>query len=223
MKNLHLAIIIVLLLIIVFNKYNQKNKDIVHMQGTYSDYKLVKSYENGEVAVKLLNEVNTKLLVFFRYLKNKYKINTTYDGEEVKSQYPMTCRDIIDKILHNYNPEVIIENDPRNSNETSFTIAKGKELHLCLRKKNNPNELHSVDDLMFVVLHEISHMGNPNWDLDGHKTYFWTIFKFVLHEAKESGVYNPLDYENQPTTYCGLLVNYSPYYDTKLENLWINK
>ena len=222
-KRFIYAVIVILILIVVYKYTNDyiNNRNIVYMTDKTNNYKIRSSYDNSHDALYLISEVNDKIMVFFTYLKNKYKINNTYDdNNNYDSMYPMGCRDIVSRMLYNYNPEAIIENDPRKSNETSYTISKGKELHLCLRNKKYPNELHPVDDILFVVLHEASHMGNANWDLDAHKNNFWTIFKFVLYEAKNAGIYNPINYKEYPITYCGLYVNYNPYYDDLLENIW---
>jgi hypothetical protein len=120
---------------------------------------------------------------------------------------------IMQRILQNYNPEVIEENDPRYSKDTSYTINKGQTLRICLRHRDNPHKLHSINELMFVVLHEISHMGNVGW---GHKVDFWQTFKFVLEEAVKLGVYKPVDYSVHGINYCGLSVKYNPLYDTAL-------
>ena len=32
---------------------------------------------------------------------------------------------------------------------------------------------------------------------------FWTNFKFMLKEADMADVYRPVDYKNDPITYCG--------------------
>ena len=215
--NLSLLIAIVILIIYIIYKECLKNVNMILIM---DKYKLSGNYENFYEAAKLVDQLNTRLISFFRYLKNKYEINKVGGPLYLGIRYSKKTRKIVKLILTNYNPEAIIENDPRYSNETSYTISKGKELHVCIRNRKNPNKLHNIDDIMFVLLHEISHMGNTEWDINSHKIPFWTIFKFILHEAKESGIYNPVDYSKNPITYCGLLVNYSPYYDNSLENLW---
>jgi len=43
-------------------------------------------------------------------------------------------------------------------------------------------------------------------------TYF-SIFKYLLQNAKESGIYDPIDYKKNPQQYCGISINDNPYYD----------
>jgi hypothetical protein len=47
----------------------------------------------------------------------------------------------------------------------------------------------------------------------GHKQYFWQNFKFLLSNAKEANIYQPIDYKNNPKQYCGMTINDNPYYD----------
>ena len=64
--------------------------------------------------------------------------------------------------------------------------------------------------LMFVALHELSHIATKSI---GHKTEFWDNFKFLLQNAKESGVHVPEDYKKKPIEYCGMEIKDNPYYD----------
>ena len=45
---------------------------------------------------------------------------------------------------------------------------------------------------MFVTLHELSHIATKTI---GHKSEFWENFKFLLQQAKEAGIHNPVDYK----------------------------
>ena len=40
-------------------------------------------------------------------------------------------------------------------------------------------------------------------------------FKFLLEQAKAANIYNPVDYKNNPETYCGMEITDNPYYDFK--------
>ena len=35
----------------------------------------------------------------------------------------------------------------------------------------------------------------------------------VLQNAKEAGIYDPVDYKKKPKQYCGMAINDNPYYD----------
>ena len=47
----------------------------------------------------------------------------------------------------------------------------------------------------------------------GHQQDFWQNFKFVLINAKEFGIYDPIDYKNKPQEYCGMTIEDNPYYN----------
>lgn len=77
----------------------------------------------------------------------------------------------------------------------------------CLRHKNG--KLHDINTIMFVVLHEITHMLNDRW---GHEVYFWQLFRVVLTDAVECGIYVPIDYSIAPQKYCGMTITQNPYF-----------
>ncbi len=121
------------------------------------------------------------------------------------------------RLLDGYNPDVIQENNPKGIVNTSYVYNKGEEVAFCLReKKTGQNRIHENHILEFVVLHEISHIADLDMSESSHKNEFWQIFKFMLMNAKEAGLHNPTDYTRSPTNYCGLEIEYSPYYDNNL-------
>jgi predicted metal-dependent hydrolase len=63
---------------------------------------------------------------------------------------------------------------------------------------------------MFVAIHELSHVMTKSI---GHKSEFWENFKFLLENAKEAGLHQPVDYKKGPKEYCGMTISDSPYYD----------
>lgn len=126
-------------------------------------------------------------------------------------------RERINQLINYYNPSKIYEISPlNNSGVTSYTQDK-KTLILCLRKKekdkNGDHELHDLNTIMFVVIHELSHMMNNLW---GHKMNFWVLFKFMLLNAIECGIYQKVDYSKYPIIYCGLNISYSVLYDNNV-------
>ena len=47
----------------------------------------------------------------------------------------------------------------------------------------------------------------------GHKQDLWQNFKFLLENAKDAKLYDPVDYKKNPQEYCGMTINDNPYYD----------
>jgi hypothetical protein len=213
-----ITICILIVLILVIYYYTPPRVEIdVHGRS----WSVIDHYDNSTEAAEMLSRLHARMIKFMRYLKGKYHIDETDDiiaEEGINHLATGDARKIIDTLLDNYNPDVFYENDPRSSSDTSYTINKGDSMYVCLRKKKNPMELEDEELVFFVMLHECAHIGNYNgW---GHDDRFWTVFKFILHEAVESGVYKPIDYGKYPQDYCGLKVYYLPLNDNTLPNLW---
>ena len=123
-----------------------------------------------------------------------------------KPNHPITKR-----LLEGYNPQKIRETLP-TSTHTAYSENKGEKVAFCLtkRKDGNPNNLIDLNTLMFVALHELSHICTVSI---GHTPEYWNNFKFVLENAVEYGLYNPVDYKKNPTGYCGMTISDNPYYD----------
>jgi len=58
-------------------------------------------------------------------------------------------------------------------------------------------------------LHELSHVMTKSV---GHTDEFWGNYKFLLKEAAEIGIYDPIDYAKEPQRYCGMTITDNPYY-----------
>jgi len=71
------------------------------------------------------------------------------------------------------------------SSGTSYTINKSK-IYLKLTDRNG--EYYSNNTLIYVLLHEISHM---LCDDIGHTENFHIIFRDLLLEAEKVGIYDP--------------------------------
>lgn len=228
MTRIVIIIICLILLIYFFWNLNPTKRTLFKSDYDGEYYSVVEKYGGSESADQMAR-LNKKTLAFLKDIKEKYRVNSTDspiipepddlgDGERlhVEGSGEGRLKGIVRRIVENYNPEVIHENDPDAGDGTSYTIDKGKKLIICLRNKQT-KKLHDDHTMMFVVLHELSHMGNKNW---GHKRDFWEIFKFILHEAKEAGHHMPVDYRYRPMNYCGLLIDYNPYYDNALKSIW---
>ena len=128
--------------------------------------------------------------------------------EYVSKKYP--DQDNVKRLVAGFNPKQIMETLP-TSTYTAYSENKGEKLAFCLNVKNTENEnLIDENTLMFVTIHELSHVATKSI---GHKTEFWDNFKFLLQEAKSSGIHNPVDYKKAPQEYCGMKIHDNPYFD----------
>jgi len=170
---------------------------ILHIHKIFNNINIVQTMSDLRLAV-LIILVMLIILLFVKLFYNGSKVHFIINGEhyQVAQEYADAFQ-------------------AANTMETAYTINKGTKMMFCLRDRKTL-KLHDVDTLLFVALHEISHIGNKAWE---HGTDFWEIFKFVLKEANESGVYTPVNYAKENIVYCGLTVTYNPYFDNSLRNI----
>jgi hypothetical protein len=129
--------------------------------------------------------------------------------EYVFKKYPE--KDNVKRLKAGFNPKQIMETLP-TSTYTAYSENKGEKLAFCLNVKNKDNNnLIDENTLTFVAIHELSHIATKSI---GHKSEFWENFKFLLKEAKDAGIHNPVDYKKSPQEYCGMKIHDNPYYDT---------
>jgi hypothetical protein len=205
------AIMLVLILLVVWTLPGYRLVRI----GNYEFY-MADGYTNYEAAAELINAVNLKIMSILKFLKTKYA-DPTAPNYDLGPANSLTPTRMVLFLLANYNPESIYETDPRWTNDTSYMINKGHRFHICLRDKSAPNQLVPLNDLLFIVLHEISHIAAYN--VSNHPEEYWQVFKFILQEAQESGIYIPADYHANPIKYCGLGISYNPLFDSNIKNL----
>ena len=113
------------------------------------------------------------------------------------------------RLVEGFNPKKISETLP-TSELTAYSENKGEKVAFCLNKTKNSTTLIDINTLTFVAIHELSHIMTKTV---GHKQEFWENFKFLLENAKDVGLYKPVDYKNKPQTYCGMTITDNPYYD----------
>jgi hypothetical protein len=137
--------------------------------------------------------------------KCKKLVNYVYE------KYP--DNEVAIRLNSGFNPQKVVETLP-TSEFTAYSENKGEKIAFCLnpKKEGDVNDLIDEHTLMFVAIHELSHVGTKSI---GHKTDFWENFKFLLTEAKEAGIHNPTDYKKKPTEYCSMKIKDNPYYDQK--------
>jgi len=116
----------------------------------------------------------------------------------------------VQRLVKGFNPKKIVETLP-TSEYTAYSENKGEKLAFCLNVEKKDND-HLIDEntLMFVAIHELAHIATKSI---GHKSEFWENFKFLLENAKEAGLHNPVDYKDTPQKYCGMKIHDNPYYD----------
>jgi len=128
----------------------------------------------------------------------KNLVNSLGDSSSEKSA---SIKQLTDK----FNPKQITENIP-GSMYVAYSVNKGEELSLCIREKDTEK---FIDDntIIFVAIHELSHIMTHE---TGHTPLFWDNMKYLLEKASSQGIYMPIDYKQNPVTYCGMDINSTP-------------
>lgn len=145
-----------------------------------------------EEAADLLAKITTKLKKLVSHMSEKYP-----------------NRENVQRMVKNFDPKRVYETLP-TSIHTAYSENKGEKMAFCVTQEKNGTRLIDENTLTFVAIHELAHVATKSI---GHKKEFWNNFKFLLTEAKEIGLYNPVDYKNKPVDYCGMEINDNPYYD----------
>jgi hypothetical protein len=152
----------------------------------------VREREKLELAADLLAQVTENCKKLVLYMKDKHP-----SDERVK------------RLVDGFNPKRISETLP-TSELTAYSENKGEKIAFCLNKTKEGDRLIDIHTLTFVALHELSHIMTKSI---GHKQEFWQNFKFVLENAKEANIYQPVNYKKNPTEYCGMTIDDNPYFD----------
>lgn len=214
--NFMRVIIIIVLFLIVLCGLNQNKLDrfITTKKVCSSDarcYPVVSYFPEPETAAEMLVYLNQFSIGVMRYMRQKY----LFDAELKNDSSSLYYKHITNNLLANYNPDNITENDPKDLSLTSFVEDKGKVFALCLRdKKSGTNAILDKNILEFVAMHEMGHMAT---DKIGHDHLdFWMNFKIIIDAAVNAGLHTPVNYEKTPVNYCGLNVDYNPYFDNEI-------
>lgn len=104
-------------------------------------------------------------------------------------------------------PDTTLAEADGSGNHTSYSINKGEKIVLCMRSKDGSNSFVDENLLLFVALHELSHIMTKSV---GHTQEFWDNFKFVLENCQKDGLYKCIDFSKSPMPYCGITVTNSP-------------
>ena len=186
-------IIILILILLVFVKcVNNESFEVVKMGNNGREYS-VQEYPKPQEAANILGQLDTNINKFVSKLKENHP-----NDERIKRMIT-NCA------------STIIEEAPHKDGESTYTINKGELMKICLRKKIKNKPFHTLNTLMFVVIHELAHVISESV---GHNEEFITNFRFLLTEAPNYDIdYEPIDYSKHNMNYCGVDVTHNPYYN----------
>lgn len=194
MKINYLGVILVILMIF-FGLKIYKDSDSFNLRCVISKVDgntyCVRERSKLELAADLLAEATSNMKKLVKYMEQKHSANPA-----------------VKRLVENFNPDKISETLP-TSEHTAYSENKGEKMAFCLNEDKQGTRLIDLSTLTFVAIHELAHLMTVSI---GHKEEFWDNFKLLLKYAKESGIYEPVDYSKSPVQYCGTRIDENPFY-----------
>jgi hypothetical protein len=175
--------------------YKQGSHDMAHVTSTVDGEKyLVRNLPDKQDAADRLARTRAKLLRLMR------ELNTSHPEKPLVKQ-----------IMRNFDaaPSRFSESTP-DASYTSYSVNKGEKVYMCLRQRNEREELVDENIITFVALHEMSHIGTHEV---GHTSLFWNNFAWILKRAEEIDIYEYTNFSSHPVEYCGIHITDQPTYD----------
>jgi hypothetical protein len=159
-------------------------------------YNVNKKYTNTQQAANILAEINRRNIILIQHLTQNF-IDTKY-------------RPAIIRLNHRYNPDILFEISPDNIyGDTSYISDKGGKYGMCIRNYDNKNKFTDINTLMFVNLHELTHLSTKEY---GHGKEFMFIFVLLLTEATKLNIYKPENYSKYPKKFCSITISSNPLF-----------
>ena len=185
-----------LILIIMIIYWNYLNKNMVYVKSPIDNkYYLVRNEPDKANAANLLARIKEYIMVLSTNLYNN-------KSDPANIEYTEYIIRLYDRV-----PSIVIIESTQDSVYTSYSVNKGEQIVFCLRSRLNINKMHDLNLMMYIVLHEISHVACPVYD--NHGPLFRKIFAFITNSAIRLNLYKKIDFVNNPVEYCGLNINES--------------
>ena len=181
-------------------QYKKEKYEMALVKSTVDDKDyLVRNMEDKQAAADRLARIRAKLLTLMKFLDKTYK-----------------DRPFVKQIIRNFDasPERFAESTP-DAAFTSYSVNKGEKIFMCLRQRDEAEALVDENVLIFVALHEMSHIGTVSI---GHTKEFWNHFAWLLEKAESISVYEYQDFAAHPVEYCGVHITDSPKYKNTVQD-----
>jgi hypothetical protein len=186
-------IFIISIIVIIYLERGQEKGEVVYITSTFDDNEyLVRDLPDKLDAANMLAEIKYNMFKLKDYLVKH------------KNDYP-EYKQYIEQLDEKLTEDSIINESDGDSAYTSYSVNKGEQIVFCIRSKHN-GTIHSLNLLMYVAIHEMSHIACPDY---GHGPLFQKIFAFLLGVAIKLNIYTKIDFPNDPTEYCGMTVSES--------------
>ena len=204
---MNISHIILLLLLSVLSfviYYNVGDRDMVYETSDLDGARyMVRNRKDKKKAANMLAQIKINIYGITDYMNKKIEDQKLSNEKRYIEFKPYILQ------LKNKIKNVIIKESGSNTVYTSYTVNKGEQIIFCIRSKSittilEENNIHDLNLIMYVALHEISHVACPEYH---HTPLFKKIFKFICEEAIEMGIYKKIDFNASPQEYCGMKIN----------------
>lgn len=175
--------------------YKQYSHDMIYQTSTVDGGSyLVRNLPDRQEAADRLARTRAKLIRLMRDLKQTHP-----------------DKPLVAQMLRNFDadPSRFSESTP-DATYTSYSVNKGEKVYMCIRQRNEREELVDENVITFVALHELAHIGTHEI---GHTPLFWNNFGWILKRAEEIQIYEYTDFAAHPVEYCGIRITDQPTYD----------
>ena len=180
---------LLLFILYFFYNFNEGEMTFVTSRIDGKEY-LVRNTNNKVEVANILSEINSRILKLINILENDKNNEYKKFVNELKTRYKNTI------IMENS----IVIPDKRY---TSFSINKGEKIVFCIQDPYT-NMIYDINTLMYVTIHEISHIACPE---KGHTPLFYKIFNYFIEIAHKYSLYRKINYRINPVHDCGILIN----------------
>ena len=226
----------IILLSILYMYFESRSYDVTYVKSNVDNREyLVRNLSDKQMAADLLAKIRTRLVTIVGFLRNnnvEFLANNYLPGYNVNQNNQQTneqtneqnngqnnennrtpsqeevnkLQDDLTRLQQRFNPDNLSESTP-DKKYTSYSVNKGEKIVFCLRSKDERETLVRENIMMFVALHELSHVMTKSV---GHTEEFWNNFRFLLKVAINQGLYQNINYNDTPKDYCGTTITDTP-------------
>jgi len=188
--------IFLIILIFIFSiatLFNLEKYEVIYVESEIDNNKyLVRESIDKQQAANNLSIIKKNIMTIVDHL---------FENKDTKyKDYKQYIDQLKEKIAY-----VIINESTENNSYTSYSVNKGEQIVFCLRSKID-NNLHDINLIMYVALHELAHVASPEY---GHTQLFKKIFALITNVAIELNLYKKIKFNENPVEYCGLIISES--------------
>lgn len=188
-------IVLMMLCAVIFVYFKMSYKDMTYVKSSIDNQPyLVRNLQDSQLAANTLAKLKQNFTHLSRYLFQH------------RNEFPDYVK-YIDRLNSRVDNIILIEST-KDSIYTSYSVNKGEQIVFCLRSKKLLNGLHDINLMMYVCLHEISHVASPSYEPEygNHGPIFKKIFNFMLDQAEKLKIYTKINFQEEPREYCGMTI-----------------